>query len=145
MTITLLVKVKGGSGSGNYGHAGRPGMVGGSGGTGGGATPKVAALSANMVDDDLKWKTEDSVVGSVTFEYEGDEPDAVQIEDLVQSTDYMHINSEDIEDVEIKGVEHGKGWFRVDVEILPTEEAGIDWLEGGSTAEETHTRFFGGY
>jgi len=35
MTITLLVKVKGGPGSGNYGHAGRPGMVGGSGGHGG--------------------------------------------------------------------------------------------------------------
>ena len=32
MTITLLVRVKGGAGSGNYGHAGRPGMVGGSGG-----------------------------------------------------------------------------------------------------------------
>jgi len=35
MTITLLVKVKGGAGSGNWGHAGRPGLVGGSGGRGG--------------------------------------------------------------------------------------------------------------
>ena len=34
MTIALLVKVKGGPGSGNWGHAGRPGVVGGSGGVG---------------------------------------------------------------------------------------------------------------
>jgi len=34
--MTILVRVKGGAGSGNWGHAGRPGLVGGSGGTGGG-------------------------------------------------------------------------------------------------------------
>ena len=37
MTIALLVKVKGGPGSGNWGHAGRPGVVGGSGGSVGAA------------------------------------------------------------------------------------------------------------
>ena len=42
MAITLLVKVKGGPGSGNWGHAGRPGMVGGSGGTGEAAPRKMS-------------------------------------------------------------------------------------------------------
>ena len=63
MTITLLVSVKGGSGSGNWGHAGRPGLVGGSGGTGGGAIIEESSIAdwyhPLRIDDALVGKLEE--------------------------------------------------------------------------------------
>jgi len=50
VTKTLIVRIKGGAGSGNYGHAGRPGLVGGSGGSGGSGT----ALSIDAVCDRIR-------------------------------------------------------------------------------------------
>jgi len=49
MTITLLVRVKGGPGSGNWGHAGRPGLVGGSSRAGGGAYDKLSVSNVKKV------------------------------------------------------------------------------------------------
>ena len=57
MTITLLVNVKGGAGSGNWGHAGRPGMVGGSGGTGG---VRLTQLEVQAIHD-YSWLTSQTI------------------------------------------------------------------------------------
>jgi len=125
--------------------AGQPG--GGQWTSGGGALS--GAGSINRSGSDLVWKAEDTIAGEVIIET----PDDFDTKSVTKDNLRAFLKAklpraglvskikkpEDIEDIEVKNVDRGKGWLRVEVDITPTEEAGRAWLDEEAYGEEWET------
>jgi len=128
----MIIRLKGGKGSGHHGHAGIPGKRGGSlPGKGGG---KVVADAT-----EYNWKAEDTVIMKTVVEL----PEKVSNDELAAIAKKEANKHYDVEDASVKEVEWQEtsdGFYaHATIDLTPTEEEGQKWAEGGEYGEEWET------
>lgn len=90
--------------------------------------------------NDLRWRAEDTIAGDLVIET----PSNFDTSKLmpVHAAEYIRTNAkglvhgirggEDLDSIKITGLERGKGFIRVKVDITPSEDAGAAWAESSS-------------
>lgn len=124
----MIIRFKGGPGSGHFGHSGRPGLRGGS-------------LPGKVISEatEYSWKAEDTIIMRTVIET----TDKITDEELTEIAMAAASEKFDIEDASLKDVDWQQtrdGFYaHVTVDLTPTEEAGEQWAEGGAYEEEFET------
>jgi len=102
--------------------------------------------------NNLKWKAEDTITGDLTITT----PDDFDIGKLTSghAAEYIRTNAsdlipgigsgEDLDEIKITGLERGKGFVRVKVDITPSEEAGADWASESASTTRRESQWKGG-